>query len=371
MYDAIIVGARCAGSPTAMLLARKGYEVLLLDRDSFPSDIMSTHFIHLPGKARLQRWGLLDRVIATGAPPIEKGTLHFNGMSFQPPAPPLPQGLSPETICPRRIELDKILVDAAIGAGAEMREDFPVRELLWEGDRVAGIGGGPRGKGVEERARIVIGADGLHSTIARSVKAVEYDCIPSLTFGYYTYWSGVADTGMHIYFFDDANGILVFPTNRRQTCIGVGGARDGFHEFRKDVEGNYMSIIDRVPQLSEQVRAGHRDERFQGTADQPNFFRKPYGPGWALVGDAGYHRDFLTGLGITDAFRDAELLAQAIDEGFSGARPLDEALADYEAKRNDFAKPLYDFTTKMAAGEVIEPAEFMTFGAALARMIPS
>ncbi|TMB94017.1 MAG: hypothetical protein E6J42_12145, partial [Chloroflexi bacterium] len=189
MYDAIVVGARCAGSPTAMLLARSGYKVLLVDRDSFPSDIMSTHFIHLPGKARLQRWGLLDKVIATGAPPIERGTLHFNGMSFQPPPPPLPEGISPETICPRRIELDKILVDAAVEAGAEMRENFPVRDLLWEQERVIGVRGGPRDSEVEESARIVIGADGLHSTIARLVKPPEYDCLPSLTFGYYAYWS--------------------------------------------------------------------------------------------------------------------------------------------------------------------------------------
>lgn len=371
MYDAIVVGARCAGSPTAMLLARQGYRVLLLDKSTFPSDIMSTHFIHLPGKARLQRWGLLDQVIATGAPPISKATLHFNGISFQPPTPPLPEGISPETICPRRIELDKILVDAAVEAGAELREGFPVRELLWDGDTVMGVRAGPRGSEEDLAARIVIGADGLHSIIARMVKPPEYDCVESLTFAYYAYWSGVPDDGMHIYFFDDAKGILVFPTNRGQTCIGLGGAREGFEEFRKDIEGNYMKVLDRVPELAQQVRAGHQDERFQGTAEQPNYFRRPYGPGWALVGDAGYHRDFLTGLGITDAFRDAELLARAVGDGFSGARPLEEALRDYEKQRNEFAKPLYDLTLKMASGQSVEPMEFMAFGAAMARMIPA
>lgn len=370
MYDAIVVGARCAGAPTAMLLARKGYKVLLVDRDQFPSDIMSTHFIHLPGIARLKRWGLLDQVIASGVPWIPRGTMHLNGMDFQPPPPPnLPEGLSPETICPRRVVLDKILIDAAVAAGAEFRESFPVRELIWDGDTVVGVSGG-RGQAIEERARVVIGADGLHSVVARAVKPQEYETVPTLTFGYYTYWSGLPDDGMHIYFFDDARGILTFPTNWGQTCIGVGGDITGFHEFRNDILGNYMGVLAREPKLAEQVRAGKQEEPFKGTADQPNYFRKPYGRGWALVGDAGYHRDFLTGLGITDAFRDAELLAMAVDEGFSGRRPLEEAMAGYQRWRDDFAMPLYRFTMKMARGDLSDPMELLQFGLGVARMIP-
>lgn len=370
MYDAIVVGARCAGSPTAMLLARRGYRVLLLDRDPFPSDIMSTHYIHVPGLARLQRWGVLDRVVATGAPFITTRTLHFDGMSFQPPNPPLPEGLSPDTVCPRRYLLDKILVDAAVEAGAEFRERFPLRELLWEDGRVVGVRAGPRGREVEERAGIVIGADGMHSTVARLVAAPEYDARPSLTFGYYAYWSGIPDTGMHIYFNSDATGILVFPTNFGQTCIGVGGMSAGFKDFRRDIEGNYLAVTDRIPGLCEQVRGATRESRFQGTADMPNFFRRPYGPGWALVGDAGYHRDFITGLGINDAFFQAELLAGAIDSAFSGEQPLEAVMESFERIRNDYSKPLYDITTRMAAGEQVPPAELMLFGAAIARMIP-
>jgi flavin-dependent dehydrogenase len=393
MYDAIVVGARVAGAPLAMLLARKGYRVLLVDRDSFPSDIMSTHYIHLPGQIRLQRWGLLDKIIESGAPYITQRTLHFNGTAFQPPNPPIPAGVSTDTLCPRRIILDKILIDAAVEAGAELREGFSVRELVREDaggakienrktenvtgseggvrQRVVGVRGGPHGNEVEERARLVIGADGLHSTVARLVGPEEYDCKPSLTFGYYAYWSGLPDTGMHIYFFDDAHGVLVFPTNWGQTCIGVGGSSDGFHEFRKDIDGNYLAIIDRIPELAPHVRAGKREGKYLGTADMPNYFRKPYGPGWALTGDAGYHRDFITGLGINDAFLQAELLAQAIDEAFSGRRSEEEAFACFEQERNRLVKPTYDITTKMAAGEAIEPVEFMAFGAAIAAMIPA
>ncbi|HVP05642.1 MAG TPA: NAD(P)/FAD-dependent oxidoreductase [Dehalococcoidia bacterium] len=369
MYDAIVVGARVAGSPTAMLLARRGYRVLLLDRDSFPSDIMSTHYIHLPGQARLHQWGLLDKVVASGAPMITARSLHFDGVTISPPDIPMPAGMSQDTICPRRYVLDKVLVDAAVEAGAELREGVSVRELIWEDGRVAGVRGHHGNELIEERARIVIGADGLHSMVAREVKPEEYDVHPSLTYGYYTYWTGVQDTGMHIYFFSEGNGILVFPTNDGKHCIGVGGVHEEFKDFRADIEGNYMRALEKVPALLEQVKAGER-ERFLGTADMPNYFRKPYGPGWALTGDAGYHRDFITGLGINDAFLQAELLAAALHEAWSGKRSEEEALADFQKKRDDYVKPTYDVTIKIAAGEQVDPMAFMQFGLALMRQVP-
>jgi 2-polyprenyl-6-methoxyphenol hydroxylase-like FAD-dependent oxidoreductase len=372
MYDAIIVGARCAGAPTAMLLARKGHRVLLLDRDTFPSDIMSTHYIHLPGIARLKNWGLLDRLVATGCPPITSATMHFGETLLQPPRlSDFMPGLPELTLCPRRVVLDKLLIDGAVESGAELRQGFSVQGLLWENGTVTGVRGRSGGEPVEERARMVIGADGLHSRVAREVKPAEYNTIPSLTFAYYTYWSGIEVEGIHFYFFEDACGVLVFPTHWGQTCVAVGGERGGFHQFRRDALGNYMAVIDRVPELAEQVRAGKQEQRLQGTADQPNYFRKPYGPGWALVGDAGYHRDFITGLGINDAFRDAELLAKAADETLSESRPAEQAMSDYETTRNDLVMPLYEITTKMAGGELTDPTEFMAFGPAILRNLPS
>ena len=176
---------------------------------------------------------------------------------------------------------------------------------------------------------------------------------------------------MHIHFFDDAYGVLVFPTNWGQTCIGVGGLNAGFQAFRRDIERNYLKIIDRIPELASHVRAGKREERYLGTADMPNYFRKPYGPGWALTGDAGYHRDFITGLGINDAFLQAELLVEAIDDSFSGRRTEEEAFSHFENERNRFVKPTYDLTVKMASGETIEPMAVMAFGAAMTAMIPA
>ena len=370
MYDAIVVGARCAGSPTAMLLARKGYKVLLVDRDAFPSDKMSTHYVHLPGVARLARWGLYDRIMETGLQPITSMTLHLGDVAFSPPKPPLPADLPENPICPRRTVLDKILVDAAVEAGAELRENFSVQELIFDGDIVVGVRGRQNRETVDEKARVVIGADGLHSRVAREVRAPEYNTRETLSFGYYTYWAGLQVDGAHIYIDPEAmNGLLIFPTNDGKTCVAAGGPIETFHEFRKDIEANYFNIVNRIDFLREQLPHLER-EPFIGTADQPNFFRKPYGPGWALVGDAGYHRDFLTGLGITDAFRDAELLVDAFDKAFSCDAPYDEAMGAYERRRNEIAQPLYDVTLQMASGEDLDPAAFMRFGAAMVAMLP-
>ena len=373
MYDAIVVGARCGGSPAAMLLAEKGYSVLLVDKSTFPSDIMSTHYVHVPGVLRLERWGLLDRLLATNCPKLHTMTLHLNGVAFTPPPFPI-ENPPPEVfaVCPRRTVLDKLLVDRAAEAGVEVREGFSVKELVWNDGAVAGIRGSAKGGSeVTEDARLVIGADGLHSTVAREVKPAEYNTKPSLSYGYYNYWSGIPLDGAEIHMQADTGGLLAFPTNDGLTCIAVGGPIDSFHEFRKDIPGNYMKMLAIAPELEKMAKAAKAEERYVGTADQPNYFRKPYGPGWALVGDAGYHRDFVTGLGITDAFRDAEYLTDAVDEAFSGRRPFDDAMAGYERRRNEIAEPLYEVTTKMVSGGEITPELFLQFGIAMAKMVPA
>lgn len=362
MYDAIVIGARCAGSPTAMLLARKGYRVLLVDKATFPSDIMSTHYIHQPGVAQLKRWGLLNKVRASNCPPILQSTLGVGDCVLTGLAPSA--GDVTEGYCPRRTVLDKILVDAAVEAGAELREGFLVQELLGDGDRITGIRGRPKGgMPVTEQARIIIGADGLHSFLARTVQPPTYNERPTIQFGYYSYWSGVPLEGVEIYV-RDYRAALIFPTNDSLACVVAAQAIAGFHEFRSDIEGNYLKTLALVaPGPAERVRSGKREERFVGTADLPNFFRKPYGPGWALVGDAGYHKDPSGGYGITDAFRDAELLAGAIDEGLAGHRPLDQALAEYERQRNNVAMPIYEMTCQAATFAPPSPEEMQLFTA--------
>ena len=347
MYDAIVVGARCAGSPTALLLARRGHRVLLVDRAAFPSDTLSTHYIHQPGIARLERWGLLDEVVAAGTPPIPR--LTFDVGPFALVGTPPPAGTVAHAYAPRRSLLDRILAEAAVGAGAELRDHFVVQELVWDGDRVVGIrgrvAGGPT---VTERARIVVGADGMRSLVARSVDAPTYDTRPSLTCAFYSYWGDVTVDATELYARPERM-IIAAPTNDGATLVIAYWPNAAFDQVRTDVEGSFLAALDHAPGLAERVRGGRRVERFRGTDALPFFFRKPYGPGWALVGDAGYHKDPITAEGITDAFRDAELLTDALDEGFTGARPAEAALAGYEQRRNEAALPVYEFTRQLAA----------------------
>jgi 2-polyprenyl-6-methoxyphenol hydroxylase-like FAD-dependent oxidoreductase len=347
MYDAIIVGARCAGSPTAMLLSRRGHRVLLVDRAAFPSDTLSTHYIHQPGVACLERWGLLDQVVAAGTPPIPR--LTFDVGPFALVGTPPPAGTSTHAYAPRRSILDRILAEAAVAAGAELRDHFAVQGLVSEGDRVVGIRGrAAGGRTVTEKASLVVGADGMRSLVARSVDAPTYDARPSLTCAFYSYWDDVAVDATELYARPERM-IIAAPTNDGATLVIAYWPNAAFDQVRTDVEGSFLAALDHAPGLAERVRGGRRVEPFRGTDALPFFFRRPYGPGWALVGDAGYHKDPITAEGITDAFRDAELLADALDAGFTGAQPAEEALAGYERRRNEAALPVYEFTQQLAA----------------------
>jgi flavin-dependent dehydrogenase len=356
MYDAIIVGARCAGSPTAMLLARKGYRVLLVDKATFPSDTVSTHIIWPPGVARLHRWGMLDKIIASNCPRVERVSFDLGpfALSGMPPA-----SGNGAIFAPRRRVLDRILVEAAAEAGAELREGFAVQEIVSDDGRVLGIRGRTRsGSGVTERAQIVIGADGVNSTVARAVGAPEYQTRPALACWYYTYWSGVETDGLE-YYVRDGRAFGCIPTNDGLVCVPVAWPAAEFRRLRAGVEAGYRQTLELGPGLAERVRAGRREERFVGMANPRNFLRRPFGPGWALVGDAGYHKDPITAQGISDAFRDAECLTSALDEGLSGPRPLADALADYEAERNRAVSAMYGFTCDLArleppAAEVLQ-----------------
>jgi flavin-dependent dehydrogenase len=337
-----------------MLLARKGYKVLLVDKAHFPSDTMSTHYIHQPGIARLNRWGLLRQIQESNCPPINRYTIDFGSFTIAGSPPPADGIVS--GYCPRRTVLDKILIDAARGAGAEVREGFGVKELVKDGNTVTGIRGSTRNNSpIVEKARMVIGADGLGSMVARSVGAPEYYSKPSLECAYYTYWSGLPLEGFEIYR-RDHRMIFASRTNDGLACIGVVWTHREFHEYRSNIERNYLMTLDIAPGFAERVRNARREAPFVGTAHVPNYFRKPYGDGWALVGDAGYHKDPTTAGGITDAFRDAELLVEAIDAGFTGRRGLHAALAVYERHRNKAALPTYEFyTTHVARLDPIRP----------------
>jgi flavin-dependent dehydrogenase len=332
MYDAIVVGARCAGSPTAMLLARLGRKVLLVDRATFPSDTLSTHYIHQPGVACLDRWGLLPQVRRAGAAAIRTFTLDVGPFALHGAPPPL--GAIADGYSLRRTRLDEILVLAAADAGAEVRQGYPVDGLAIEDDRVVGI----RSRGRTERARIVIGADGLGSLVAREAGAPAYGDAGALTCAYYSYWSGVEMDGVELYP-RPGRMIVSAPTSDGQVVVIVFWPRARFHAVRSDVERHFMDALALAPGLLERVRAATRTDRFRGTGRLPNFYRRPHGDGWALVGDAGYFKDPILALGITDAFRDAELLADAIETG---------DLPGYERRRNELSAHGFRTTVEFA-----------------------
>ena len=353
MFDAIVVGARCAGSPTAMLLGRRGHRVLLVDRATFPSDTISTHFIWQHGMACLKRWGLLDRVLATNCPPfrtmgVDLGAYQLTG------DPPAVDGVA-EICVPRRTVLDKILIDAAAEAGVEVREGFSVTAVTSSNGQVTGVRGHGRGGAeVEERARIVVGADGRNSLVAKAVKAKEYNAKPALSCGYYAYWSGVLPhiPALHP---QPRRVVITFPTNDELTVTYVAFPRGEFEEVRSDPERHLVNALRLVVDLEGPFRAAARIERVRGTSDLRNFFRHPWGGGWALVGDAGYHKDPILAQGISDAFRSAEWLADAVHAGLSGARPLNEALEEYQRTRDEKLAPMYELSCSLATLEPPSP----------------
>jgi 2-polyprenyl-6-methoxyphenol hydroxylase-like FAD-dependent oxidoreductase len=359
-YDAIVIGARCAGSPTAMLLARRGYRVLVVDRSTFPSDTVSTHVVQPLAVAALKRWGLLDRLTATGCPPIH--TYAFDFGPFTISGRPGPDD-SPVGYCPRRTILDKLLVDAAVEAGAEVREAFTVEDLIVEDGRVTGITGHAKGgASVREHAGVVIGADGRHSLVAKVTQTQRYNERPPLLASYYSYWSGVPMDGRFEIYIRPNRGFAAVPTHHDRTLVIAGWPYAEFEANKKEVEANFLETIQLSPSLADRLRAGRREEPFAGAA-VPNFFRQPYGPGWALVGDAGYIKDPITAQGINDAFRDAERCAAALEAWFTAQRSFDEALAGYQRDRDQQVRAMYEHTCLLATLEPPPPEVGQLFGA--------
>jgi 2-polyprenyl-6-methoxyphenol hydroxylase-like FAD-dependent oxidoreductase len=346
-----------------MLLARKGYRVLLVDKATFPSDTLSTHIVWPQGVEALARWGVLSALEATGVPRIGRWMKFDVGpFALFGSIEHVNEGLG--GYCPRRKVLDRILVDAAEASGVEFREAFTVESLLFDSDAVVGIRGHQRGGAtIEERARIVIGADGIHSVVAREAAAPEYDRRPIAVCGYYSYFSGVQQDDIELYVrhhcaFGGA------PTNDGLHLVMVNWPTRDFNSVRADVDGHVQRALSLSPDFAERVKRGKREEAWYGTAGVPNYFRKSWGNGWALVGDASYNRDPITAQGISDAFIEAECLANAIDRGlFADGDELDHALSHVEAARNARVRPMYEFTYELAALEPPAPPMQALFSA--------
>jgi flavin-dependent dehydrogenase len=340
-YDALIVGARCAGAATALLLARAGLRVLMIDRSRHGADTVSTHALMRGGVLQLARWGLLDAVRKSGAPPVGRTTFYYSGRPLAvdiPPRPPVDA-----LYAPRRTTLDPLLVDAARAAGAEVRHGTRLVELTRDrGGRVTGAVLTGVGREEPVRAGLVIGADGARSAVARLVGARATATGRHAAATLFGYYDGLAIDGYHWYYEREVSagviptdgGHVVFAVMTPDRMAAAGAAR--------------VSLFDEVvrraaPDLAARLARARREGGLRRFAGLPGHLRQPWGPGWALVGDAGYFKDPITAHGITDALRDAELLARAVAAG--DARALD----DYRTVRDELSMDLFRITDEIAS----------------------
>ncbi|WP_068111112.1 NAD(P)/FAD-dependent oxidoreductase [Tropicimonas marinistellae] len=345
-FDALIVGARCAGAATAMLLSRAGLKVLVVDRDEPGTDTMSTHALMRGAVMQLDRWGLLDGLLADGTPKVRKTTFHYGTQA-------LPLDIRPGfgvdfLVAPRRSVLDAQLVEAARASGAEVRHRTALRKLLRDADtgRVTGAElSGPNGKTYRVSAGISIGADGRRSSVARQVGAEAYAASSHKTGCVYGYFEGIPDDGYR-WFYDESASAGAIPTNGGAHCV-FGAVPDGaFRALRTAYKPSELLV-----ELAARANPGFGALLAEAApVSHPIVFtgahghmRQSFGPGWALVGDAGYFKDPLTAHGITDALRDAEILADAVIVG------SDQALAAFQRQRDALSRELFDITDQIAS----------------------
>ncbi|HET9235341.1 MAG TPA: NAD(P)/FAD-dependent oxidoreductase [Candidatus Eisenbacteria bacterium] len=345
-YDALIVGGRCAGAATAMLLARQGMSVLLIDRDRLGADTLSTLALMRAGVLQLHRWGLLDRVRAAGTPAIRSTSFVYDREDITLPIKPR-DGVD-ALYAPRRTVLDALLAEAAAAAGARVVHGPRLVDLM------RGRNGRVTGAVIEDReqathrieAGIVIGADGLKSTVARLVEAPIYRQGHHAGGVVYAFWPGLENRGNRWYY---RPGVTVgaIPTNQGATCLFAGMRGSRFHdEIQADIEAGFHRVMEECsPQLAREMEGGRASERYRAFPGHPGLFRQSHGPGWALVGDAGYFKDPITAHGITDSLCAAELLARAVSRG------SDEALAEYQSTRDNLCQELFEITDRIAGYE--------------------
>ena len=341
-FDVVVVGARCAGSPLATLLARRGFNVCVLDRAQFPSETPSTHLIQPCGVHMLDRLGVLNAVLGAGAVPLDQITFINDDVRFD-----LTNDGTLEwpALIVRRVTLDALLVDAAREAGADIRTGCRVTRLLRDGDRVVGV---ETDAGLIH-AQLVVGADGRHSTVASLVGAAEYHVTPPGRFTAWAYFDGVANREGRMWL--GRVGELAYLAGPTDSDLFMAAITTGFAnqaEFHPDRDANFTTAIRAWPELADVIGDGRRVGPIRMLTKWHGYFRQAAGPGWVLVGDAGHFKDPTPGQGISDAFRQAEQLAQAIEDGRDNTT-IDASIQRWWRWRDDDAYAMYWFASDLGA----------------------
>jgi len=346
-YDIVVVGARVAGAPTAMLLSRMGHRVLMVDRVAMPSDTVSTHALLRSGVLQMERWGLRHHVLESGAPPIRNITLGFGeeriGFEVR-----LEHGIG-ELYAPRRHVLDGILLDAAVESGAEFLPETRMVDLLRAADgRVTGVEIETGDSRSQVTARMVIGADGVWSRVAKLTGASTLRHHDPTNAVHYAYYEGVDFEGFWFQFTPGVNAGII-STNDGLACVFAGRPRRLMPEFSSDPEGEFLRLLRQAGvDLLARVSAGRRVTPFRGTPGLPGFIRQAHGPGWALVGDAGYTKDPISAHGMSDALRDAELCATAVDRALRLPGEERQAMTDFQRLRDRISSAMFTESQALA-----------------------
>ncbi len=354
-YDVIVVGGRVAGASTALLLARQGHRVLVVERSPMPSDTVSTHAILRTGVLQLARWGLLDDIAEAGTPPIREVTLGFGDERVVFEVKP-DHGVD-TFYAPRRYLLDNLLLGKASQAGADIWDRTPMTGLLRDGDgAVTGIQAGRANKVVQVTARFVIGADGHNSKVARLAGSAFRRQHPATNAIHYAYYEGIDAAGFWFQFSPGINTGAI-PTNDGLTLVFAGRPKHLHHRFSGNPDSEMARLVgEAAPDLADLAASGTRVSRFHGTTGLTGFIRQAWGPGWSLVGDAGYTKDPISAHGISDALRDAELCARAVDRALSDPATATTALDWYEAQRDSMSSRMFE-ESRILAGYTWGPEE--------------
>jgi 2-polyprenyl-6-methoxyphenol hydroxylase-like FAD-dependent oxidoreductase len=348
-YEVIIVGGRVAGSILAILLGRHGHRTLLLERAHFPSDTLSTHFFRWPALQAFQHAGVFDQVQAT-APHLTQMFNDVDGQVFSEPVEGR-DGLD-YFLCVRRITLDAILARKVQSeSSVDFRQGARMTDLLREDGRVVGARWTEENGGGQATARVVVGADGFYSQVAKLVEPKEEQFEPVCRAMYYSYFRGLqAQPGPAAEHHYRGNHLVyVFPTDDDLTLIAASVPIPEFDSFRADPEGQLLTTLESLPTLAPRLKTAERAAPVKGAGNIPCYQRVPYGEGWALVGDSGQVMDPWSGQGIDHAGTHAVILADSLHRWLAEQTSWEQAMSEYHTARNTWSHKTFERTRMYAS----------------------